>query len=127
MKTKDLPIKLDTPLTKRILMGIVARLWDPFGYLIPVTIKYRIYLQQLWQMGYGWDEIIPVEHSDKWRDCINQIHSLNKFKIPRCLKPDGVNGLPQLHAFSDGGNSAYGTCVYIRWPTVSGIKLQLNN
>ena len=29
----------------------------------------------------------------------------------------------QLHAFSDGGDDAYGTCVFIRWPTTDGFKI----
>ena len=48
VKPKELYVKEEDALTKRILMGLVARLWDPFGNLIPVTIKYRIHLQKIW-------------------------------------------------------------------------------
>ena len=41
-----------------------------------------------------------------------------------CLKPKRVTGPPQLHAFSDGGEDAYGSCVFIRWPMVCGIEIR---
>ena len=53
-----------------------------------------------------------------------EMKKLQNFKITRCLKPEGVTGSPQLHGFSDGGNEAYGTCVFIRWPTPSGIQIR---
>ena len=111
--------------TKRSLMGVVARLWDPFGYLIPVTIKYRIHLQKLWQEGLFWDDEITEEQSSIWKENINEMQKLLNFKLTRCLKPEAVMGSPQLHGFSDGGDDAYGTCVFIRWPTTAGVKIML--
>ena len=124
VKFKDLSIN-KTSFTKRNLMGIVARLWDPFGYLIHVTIKYRIHLQKIWQEGYSWDEQINEEHFEIWRENIHEIQKLEKFQLNRCLKPKNIVGLPQLHGFSDGGNDAYGTCVFIYWPTSTGICTRL--
>ena len=125
VKPKELYVKEEDAITKRILMGLVARLWDPFGNLIPVTIKYRIHLQKIWQEGLDWDENISAEQAEIWREDIREIQKLQSFNISRCLKPEGVTGPPQLHAFSDGGNDAYGTCVFIRWPTLDGIQLKL--
>ena len=31
---------------------------------------------------------------------------------------------PQLHAFSDGGDEAFGTCIFIRWVTTEGVQLR---
>ena len=54
MKLRELTLDMEDGLTKRIALSLVSRLWDPFGYLLPVTIKYRIDLQRIWQDGYGW-------------------------------------------------------------------------
>ena len=61
---------------------------------------------------------------DIWEMHLYEIQSLKEIHIERCVKPNGVIGLPQLHAFSDGGNDAYGTCIFVRWPTTDGIKVK---
>ena len=48
-----------------------------------------------------------------------------EIEVNRCLKPKGAIGLPQIHAFSDGGDDAYGACVFIRWNTTDGVCVQL--
>ena len=51
------------------------------------------------------------------------MQTLLGINIKRCLKPGNVVGPPQLHAFSDGGNEAYGTGIFIRWPTSDGTEI----
>ena len=48
-----------------------------------------------------------------------------EIEINRCLKPAGTIGLPQIHAFADAGDHAYGACVFIRWNTTEGINVKL--
>ena len=45
--------------TKRNCLALVAQLWDPIGLVSPVTIKFRIHLQELWSSGFGWDDVLP--------------------------------------------------------------------
>ena len=124
MKPKSLNIQIKEDLTKRVLASVVAKqLWDPIGYTLPVSIKYRIDLQSIWQQGFTWDEPVGKEYKDIWEFNIQQMQKLAEFDIDRCLKPVNAIGLPQLHAVSDGGASAYGTCVFLRWVTTDGIVL----
>ena len=37
----------DIELTKRNVLGLVMKLWDPFGFLLPVTMKDRMDLQAI--------------------------------------------------------------------------------
>ena len=55
---------------------------------------------------------------------MKEIQTLNKINTDRRLKPKKVTGAPQLHAFSDGGEDEFGSCVFIRWPTVCGIEIR---
>ena len=89
MKTKDVNIVDCNKFTKRKLMGTVEKLGDPFGYLLPVSIQYR-----MWQEGYRWDQQIPAELVGTWRKHIVQMQSLTEICIERCVKPDDVIGLP---------------------------------
>ena len=52
------------------------------------------------------------------------MQTLNEINTDRCLKPKKVTGPPQLHAFSDGGEDAFRSCVFIRWPIVCGIEIR---
>ena len=123
LKFNPVRIPQHQKITKRFLLGQVAKLWDPFGWLLPVSMPFRTGIQKLWQEGYGWDEVISDFHIETWNNHFEQMMNLRDLEFTRCLKPKGVVGLPQLHAFSDGGNDAFGTCVFIRWNTESGIKI----
>ena len=122
MKLRELTLDIEDGLTKRSALSLVFRLWDPFGYLLPVSIKYRIDLQRIWQDGYGWDQTLPIDLIEEWGQNMKEMQTLKEINMDRCLKPKRVTGPPQLHAFSDGGEDAYGSCVFIRWPTVCGIE-----
>ena len=55
---------------------------------------------------------------------MKEMQTLKEINTDRCLKPKRVTDPPQLHAFSYGGEDAYGSCVFIRWPTVCGIEIR---
>ena len=110
--------------TKRIALRCCSKCWDLAGLLFPVIIKYRIDLQRIWLEGYGWDEILPSEHQEIWQNNLKEMLSL-EIEINRCLKPKGTIGLPQIHSFADGGDHAFGTCVFIRWNTTEGVIVKL--
>ena len=110
-------------ITKCVAASIVAKIWDLNGSYLPVTIKYRIDLQLLWQQGFNWEEELPEEYGEIWRANVLEMEKLKDVILERCLQPADASGSPQLHAFSDGGDMAYGTCIFLRWPTSIGIRL----
>ena len=110
--------------TKRAALKCSSKCWDLAGLPFPVIIKYRIDLQRIWLEGYGWDEILPSDHQEIWQSNLKEMQSL-EIEINRCLRPAGTIGLPQIHAFADAGDHAYGACVFIRWKTTEGIYVKL--
>ena len=121
---RNIPLVPDlTVMWKSTVASIVAKIWDPNGFWLPVTIKLRIDLQLLWKLGFGWDEELPEEYVEIWRANVRLIEKLENIVLKRCMRPANATGPPQLHAFSDGGDLAFGTCVFLRWPTSSGIKI----
>ena len=54
-------IALDLHPTKRNLVSLIGRFYDPLGFLSPVIIRFKILLQRLCQCRSGWDEVIPEE------------------------------------------------------------------
>ena len=98
-------------LTKRCCLGLVDQLWDPIGLVLPVGIKFRIDLQELWSSGYDWDEILPAS--------IQSMNHLLAFEFDRKLKPSHAVGVPQVHGFCDGGEKAYGAVIFLRWESMN--------
>ena len=107
--------ELDQPddLTKRRCLGLVRQLWDPIGLVLPVVIKFRVDLQELWSSGYGWDDMLSASVQIKWMENVQTINHLLTFEFDRRLKPKHAVGIPQVHGFCDGGEKAYGAVIFL--------------
>ncbi|XP_077970520.1 uncharacterized protein LOC144425097 [Styela clava] len=111
-KFKDISF-MQTGFSKRKALACVMKLWDPLDYLLPVTMQYRIDLQKIWADGFSWDQTLPDDVVKCWYNNVREMSKLAQVSTPRCLKPENTTGPSQLHAFSDGGDLAYGTCVFL--------------
>lgn len=101
--------------TKRSCLALLAQVWDPIGLVAPVTLKFRIHLQELRSAGYGWDDVLPEVTQQKWKRNEEALNQLVTFKFDRKLKPSGATSSPQVHAFADGGELGYGADIFLRW------------
>ena len=102
-------------LTKRTLLSLISRLFDPLGLLNPFTIRAKILFQSLWKEEYGWDQTLSDEWSTWLGGWLEELEVLKCWTIPRRFfsilwseKPTVV-----LHGFGDASPQAYGACVYI--------------
>ncbi|XP_046141661.1 uncharacterized protein LOC123987780 [Osmia bicornis bicornis] len=57
---------LSGAVTKRSVLSSIARLFDPLGWLAPITIAAKILMQDLWILKCEWDSALPVEVRDRW-------------------------------------------------------------
>lgn len=99
--------------TKRIMLSEVARLFDPTGFLSPVTIVGKTIIQRLWQENCGWDEQIPTHLKRQWLQLQSQLVYLNELKIPRWIGTSRDTTM-ELHIFSDASSIAYAAAVYAK-------------
>ena len=86
------------------------------GLVTPATIEYRIDLQELWSVGYSWDE----ESQTKWMENVQVLNKLLKLEFSRKLNPDNAVGLPEIHGFCNGGEKAYGSAIFLRSKLADG-------
>ena len=47
--------------TKRKVLSLISSLFDPLGWLSPLIIRGRIFLQALWKSKVGWDQELPEQ------------------------------------------------------------------
>ena len=87
-----------------------SKLYDPLGWVVPVLIPFKIFLQDLWIEGLEWDEQLNKSLSATWEDIRGKLHGLESIKIPRWLGCDSST-VWSSHGFSDASKRAYSACI----------------
>ncbi|XP_070530765.1 uncharacterized protein [Cardiocondyla obscurior] len=99
--------------SKRTALSCLSKLFDPLGWLSPVTIVGKILLQDLWIAKVDWDEELNEPQAREWRDFHNSLHCLSNIKIDRWLRFTPGSKV-ELHGFADASVRAYAAVVYAR-------------
>lgn len=69
--------------TKRQQSSTLAKMYDIYGFLTPLTIRGKIILQQAWLKGNNWDEEVDDEDFAKWKEWVSDVASAAMIKIHR--------------------------------------------
>ena len=95
-------IQLKVNITKRDLPSMIAAIFNPLGYLCPVIIKAKIFMQQLWEKNMSWDDPLTTSLRNEWAKIVNDLQNLSKIQIPRYVNTerDGTERY-QLICFCD--------------------------
>ena len=90
------------PPSKRSLLRVTAKIFDPLGLLAPFVIRLKALFQLLCMNKCGWDDPLQGELHDHWTRILTKLGSISRIRIPRCYFL--LNSSPtdvQLHGFSD--------------------------
>ena len=71
-----------TLVTKRNLLSICAKLFDPIGWLTPATIRFKIWIQKAWALGIVWDDPLPENFIKEFTADVNDIYVIANIQIP---------------------------------------------
>ena len=109
------------PCTKRSLLRVSSKIFDPLGFLSPFVIKLKLMFQALCIEGGDWDTPITGVLTEQWNKVVMEMCELNSVRIPRCyFHADSFIVSRQVHGFSDASNSAYAAVMYIRTEYIHG-------
>ena len=91
-----------------------------------MTVWAKIFIQTLWKLATDWDETLPGEIEDEWREFLTALPALRQIQIPRCLGLKPTCQLVEVHGFSDASERAYAAVAYLRVQDESGaVQIQL--
>ena len=100
--------------TMRSVLSEIARIFDPMGWLAPVIITAKIFMQSLWLLKIGWDQPLPLAYANNWRDWSSKIEILNSIAVPRYIHWDPTVQLCEVHGFADASKLALAAVIYLR-------------
>lgn len=100
--------------TKRSLLKLTAKVFDPLGLLSPFTITMKCEFQSLCVERLDWYVELQENHQRLWKNFVSGLIQLNGMRVPRCYftsfsTPTDI----QIHAFSDASKKAHAAAVYL--------------
>ena len=125
MKQEDtIAVKVSQPKaepTKRGLLGVVTRIYDPLGLVSPITLCGKLLCREVCNVQKSWDKQLPHPLLTRWL-------SWNKsfpghVAVPRSLvkNQEQITKI-QLHAFGDASGKGIWTAVYAVVHQPSGVS-----
>jgi len=114
----------ELPVTRRNVLSLVQKVFDPIGFSCPLTLLPKLLLQRSWEAKLSWDAELPEHLKGEFLKWLEELPLLSSLKIPRKITMS--NSLKySLHVFSDASRVSYATIAYLRCENEKKVKVQL--
>ena len=115
-KFKPIELHSDVNVTKRVVLSVLAKIFDPIGYLSPYVMYGKLLFQDIWKEGLNWDSELPDEFKNRFMNWIESSKHFESFSLPRCYFPQAYwpSENVEIVAFGDASTKGYGSVVYLR-------------
>ncbi len=112
----------DQPYTHRGVLSVVNSLFDPLGFVAPVTIQGRALVRELTKEIHDWDTVLPEEKKNMWEEWKTSLQKLSNLHITRTYLHHSLSNTSymELCVFSDASSWAIGAVAYLRALTDEG-------
>jgi hypothetical protein len=101
--------------TRKEMISLVMRVYDPLGLISHFHVHGRLVLQEMCRHGIDWKKRVPDEIYTLWQRWLKCFESISRLAIPRRFAPVNLSeSKVTLHLFVDASQDAYACCVYIR-------------
>ena len=99
------------PVTKRGILGKIARVYDPLGVVSPMTLTGKLLYREACDLKIAWDAQLPSELGNKWLKWESQLPA--SVSTARALPKyrEEVSGI-DLHCFGDARGRGVSAAVY---------------
>ena len=96
--------------TKRSLISALSKVFDPYGFWMPLMVSGKLLIQEVWKAGLSWDEPLNPEMNILACALVKELSNFD-FQISRevVVRPAPV----VLHVFGDSSTKCFGIVAYI--------------
>ncbi|CAB3999850.1 Hypothetical predicted protein [Paramuricea clavata] len=106
---------LTLPPTKRSVLKLSAKIFDPIGILAPFTINMKCLFQTLCVENVDWGTELSGKSLSTWNSLLRDLLAIKSIRMPRCyFTKSSPISTHQIHGFSDASEKAYSAVVYLR-------------
>ncbi|XP_055701653.1 uncharacterized protein LOC129800934 [Phlebotomus papatasi] len=110
--------------TKRDLCAAAAKVFDPLGFICPVTINLKMMFQSLWLIpNLQWDDDLPDDTAKSYERVQTEFSLIQKIVIPRAIPTQ--KDVIEIHGFADASERAYGAVIYAKGMDADG-NIEIN-
>ena len=106
----SLKVKPFEVVTKRVILSMAHKIFDPIGSTCPVTLLPKLMLKKLHELKIDWDSPVDETVRLEFLKWYNQLNYLKDIEIPRKFG----TGNYELHTFCDASKLAYATATFLR-------------
>ena len=99
-------------ISKRSVLSDIARLYDPMGFLAPISVQGRLIVQDAFECDFSWDARLTDEVNQKWIILVNQLKAALQIPIPRWVGFKTLENV-SIHCFTDASERAMGMVIYL--------------
>ena len=103
--------KENAELTKRGILGKLARIYDPLGFVSPTSLEGKLLYREACELKQAWDAPLHDELARKWRKWESNLPS--NVSARRTLAPhrESIDAV-ELHSFGDASGQGVSAAVY---------------
>ena len=113
--------------TKRNILSLIAKFFDPIGLIQPIVIKLKLLFLEVCVTNAYWDIEISEKLKVKFGFTVKFFKTLTAVKVSRCyfydIMPRDYIVFYELHGFTDALEKAYGCCLYLKCVTTISFQL----
>ncbi|XDV17737.1 hypothetical protein PO909_023556 [Leuciscus waleckii] len=112
----------DKPFTRRGVLSTINSIFDPLGFLSPVTIQGRSLLRELTMENGEWDAPLPGHLQAEWVKWKSSLQCLQDIQIPRCYTSLSTFAAStrELCVFADASTKAIAAVAYLKMTDENG-------
>ena len=111
--------------TKRNVISVVGKFYDPLGFLGPVIIRFKVFFQRLCSNKIAWDQPLPAVLLQEWKHLLDNSLGGPPLTIPRSYSAshDAVVVSHHLCGFCDASSHAFAAVIYLARVTEEKTKI----
>jgi len=95
--------KIPEIITQREILSFAQKIYDPLGFVCPVTLHPKLLLRKLQEENLGWDTEVDDDAKETFLQWSQELQKLNQVKIPRWLSSTNRSAISSIRRCKSRG------------------------